>query len=125
MEYRRLGLQPTCRGNERIRVSADGRVWHSRNSRDCEPGVLWSDPWRPIGQLGEAALESLRRRVVDTGLLDAPSVSVDESAEGGSREEIDLSLDGRDHHIVVQNRRVPAVQRAVALLWDVKHSLSA
>ena len=36
LEYRRIGRLPTCIGNERIRIAADGEVSHSRNTVECE-----------------------------------------------------------------------------------------
>jgi hypothetical protein len=124
IEYRRIGRLPTCVGNERLRIETDGRVSHARNTAECEPGVQWSAPWQAVGTLDAPALARLEQQIVETGLLRLPAQSIDDAAEGGKREEIDLVLDGRSHHVVVENVDPPPFRAAVRLLWGVLAELS-
>ena len=119
IEYRRIGLLASCIGNERIRIARDGSVSHSRNSIECEEGQRWSDGWRRVGQLGAAVMMQLAQQVVSSGVLELPPESIAETAEGGRREEMDVSLDEREYHFVVQNADPPAFRAVVALLWGV------
>ena len=118
IEYHRIGLLATCRGNERIRIMADGRIDHGVNSRECEAGVLWSSDWQEAGRLDHEAMARLLAAVRHSGLLALPPSMIDEDAEGGRREELRVSLDGADHFYVVQNRDPPALRQVVRLLWD-------
>jgi len=122
IEYRQISQLPTCIGNERIRISHDGRVWHSRNSMECEAGELWSDAWHSVGQLDAAALTRLRRQILDSGLLELVPQSVAATAEGGTREEMDVAIDDREYHFVVQNTEQPPFREIVSLLWGVMFS---
>ena len=76
IEYRRIGRLPTCIGNERIRLAADGEVSHSRNTVECEPDATWSAPWRPVGRLDAAAVTRIRQQIVDTGILGVEPESI-------------------------------------------------
>lgn len=124
LEYRRIGRLPTCIGNERLRVSDDGRVFHARNTAECAKGQVWSAPWREIGRLDASALASLADDARASGILNEPAAAIDDTAEGGSREELDLTLDGKTFHWVVQNADAPAFRTVVTRLWSVFHSLS-
>ncbi len=124
IEYRRIGRLATCVGNERIRVSDAGDVYHSRNSGPCGPGRLWNDDWQHLGRLDAEARSGLRQAIVESGILGSPAESIDESAEGGTREEIDLTLDRREHRFVVQNRENPAFRTVVTVLWGARHRFS-
>ena len=123
LEYRRLRRLPTCIGNERIRIASNGDVSHSRNSVECEADAAWSTPWRPVGRLDAAALARLTRQIVDTGILGGEAASIDEAAEGGTREELDLSIDGRDYHFVAENTDPAPFRAVVTLLWGVLFEL--
>ena len=124
VEYREIGRLPTCVGNERIRIERDGTVSHSRNTAECERGTPWSAPWQAVGRLDAAAMARLEREIVASGVLSLPARSIDESVEGGKREEIDLVIDDRPHHIVVENMDLPAFRAAVRLLWGMMATLS-
>jgi hypothetical protein len=123
LEYRRIRRLPTCVGNERIRITGDGRVAHSRNTVECEAGVLWSAPWRSVGSLDSAALERLSQQIITTGVLDLDSESIDETTEGGTREEMDIAIGGRDYHFVAENSDPPQFRAVVQLLWGVMFDL--
>lgn len=124
IEYRRIGLLASCIGNERIRIARDGSVSHSRNSIECEEGKPWSDSWHGLGRLGAAAMTQLAQQIVDSGVLELPPESIAETAEGGKREEMEVSLDEREYHFVVQNADPPAFRTVVTLLWGVMFSLA-
>jgi hypothetical protein len=117
LEYRRLRRLPTCIGNERIRITREGQLSHSRNVVECETGSDWSAPWRTVGTLDDRAMARLAQEIVDTGILELPLESSDESAEGGSREELDLSIHGRELHFVAENTAPPQLHAVTKLLW--------
>lgn len=117
IEYRKIGQLATCIGNERIRVAADGRVSFSRNTTECEQGRQWSAEWRAAGQLASTALTELAREIGGSGLLAMVPESIAETAEGGKREEIDVTIDDAAYHFVVQNADRPAFRHVVRLLW--------
>ena len=118
IEYQRIGLLPTCLGNERIRIMADGRIEHGVNSRECEAGELWSSGWQEAGRLDGTALVRLRAAISDSGVLALPPTMIDEDVDGGKHEELRISMDGADHCFVVQNCDPPALRAVVRLLWD-------
>lgn len=118
IEYQRIGLLPTCLGNERLRILADGVIEHSVNSRECEAGELWSSDWQEAGRLDGTALVRLRAAISDSGLLVLPPAMIDEDVDGGKREELRVSIDGADHCFVAQNSDPPALRAVVRLLWD-------
>ena len=117
IEYRRIGLLPTCLGNERIRIAGDGLVSHARNTVECDNGEKWSAPWRPVGTLEAAALTRLTQQVVDTGITGLEPESIDEAADGGTREEMDIVIQDREYHFVAQNTDPPPFRAVVKLLW--------
>ena len=123
LEYRRIGRLPTCIGNERIRITSDGEVSHSRNTLECESDTAWSAPWRPVGRLDAAAVTRIRQQIIDTGILGVEPESIDESAEGGTREELDIELDDREYRFVAENTDPPPFRAVVKLLWGVMFEL--
>ena len=125
IEYRGIRQLPTCIGNERIRITADGHVSHSRNTVECDDGAIWSADWRDVGRLDDTALARLRDQIAGSGLLKQPPELVDEVVEGGTREELDLAIDEREYHFVVQNTDAPAFRAVITLLWGILFSLDA
>lgn len=117
IEYRKIGLLPTRLGNERIRITADGRVYHSRNTREGDKTELWTADWRAVGQLEAVAMLDLAREIAGSHVLSLPPESIDQTAEGGQREEMDVTLNDQTRRVVVQNTNPPAFRRAVTLLW--------
>lgn len=116
LEYRRIGLHPTCIGNDRIRIAADGALDYARNDRECGPGQQWTGDWQHLGLLDEAGLARIRQVAVAGGVLDLPDAVIDEAVEGGAREELDLWLAGRERHLVVQNAPCPPFQAFARML---------
>lgn len=125
VEYRSIGRLPTCVGNERIRIHSDGEVSHSRNTVECDPGSAWSAPWRSAGRIDAAAMARLSRQIVETGVLGLSPQTIDQQAQGGRREELDLSIDGRDYRFVAENTDPPPFRAVVTLLWDVLFGLKS
>ncbi len=123
LEYRRIGLLPTCLGNERIRIASDGLVSHARNTVECDSGEPWSAPWRPVGRLDAAAMARLTQQIIDTGVLGLEPESIDESAEGGTREEMEIALGEREYRFVAENTDPPPFRTVVKLLWGVMFEL--
>ena len=118
IEYQRIGLLPTCLGNERIRILADGGIEHGANSLECEAGERWSSDWQEAGRLDDAALARLLAAIRQSGLLALPPTMIDEDAEDGRREELRIHIDGADHCFAAQNCDPPALRAVVRLLWD-------
>ena len=117
IEYRKIGLLATCIGNERIRLDADGGLYHARNTRECGECELWSDDWRKAGDLDAVDVERLLQEIRESGVLALPAATIDEAAEGGRREELVLRIDGAERRFAVQNCDVPPFRRAVQVLW--------
>jgi hypothetical protein len=123
LEYQCIGLLATCLGNERIRITADGRVEHSVNTRECEAGQLWNNGWREVGRLDADALERLLHAIRQNGLFALPPTMIEEDVEGGRRDELRVRLDGVEHCFVVQNREVPELRSVVRLIRDALASV--
>jgi hypothetical protein len=123
IEYRRIGLLPTCLGNERIRIASDRMVSHARNIVECENDERWSAPWRLVGRLDAAAVMRLTQQIIDTGILGIEPASIDETAEGGTREEMDIAIAEREYRFVVENTDPPPFRAVVKLLWGVMFEL--
>jgi hypothetical protein len=123
VEYRSIGRLPTCVGNERIRIASDGEVSHARNTVECEPGSAWSASWRTAGRLDAGAMARLEREIADTGVLSLNPETIDETAQGGRREELDLVIGDREYHFVAENTDPPPFRAVVQLLWGVVFEL--
>ena len=68
------------------------------------------------------AMARLTRQIVDTAVLGLDRETIDETAQGGRREQLDLSIDGREHHFVAENTDPPPFRSVVKLLWGVMFS---
>ena len=124
-EYRNIGRLPTCVGNERIRITGDGEVSHSRNAVECEPGTVWSASWRAVGRLDAAAMARLAQQIVDTGVLGLERESIDETAQDGKREELDITIGISEYRFVAENTDPPPFRAVVKLLWGVMFELGS
>ena len=125
VEYRRIGLHPTCIGNERIRLEADGRLSYAKNTRECVEGQLWSDELHFLGRIGADALAALIDTIKSSGVIDLPETMVDPSAEGGKREELDLFIDGVMHGRILENTEHPAFSAVVRHLRGIMMEMRA
>lgn len=117
VEYRSRGRFPTCRGNERIRVDAQGGVFQQVNDRDCDKRDGWSAPYgAPRTTLSTDDRAKLAHVIETSGVLDLPPVTSRDTASDGRREELEIDIAGR--HVVV------AVDRtAVAAFTQVRQAL--
>jgi len=120
VEYRKISQLPTCLGNERLCITSDGRLYHSRNVCECELGELWSDGWHEIGRLGAEVRDQLAQVIFRSGLLELDaSCWVDENVEGGKREELDVTIGKRTYHFLVQDNGPPEFRYVVKFLWGI------
>ena len=124
VEYRKISQLPTCLGNERLCITSDGRLYHSRNVCECELGELWSDGWHEMGRLGAEVHDQLAQVILRSGLLELDSSYwVDENVEGGRREELDVTIGKRRYHFLVQNNAPPEFRYVVKFLWGIMWSM--
>jgi hypothetical protein len=104
LEYRMITHFPTCRGNTRVKIDRDGKVWFMRSDRDCPRGVDFSAPYpdRPKAVLSPAERDGLLDLIVKGRFLDlvAPARG---AAQDGYREEIAVDLAGRQRTVVVHH----------------------
>jgi hypothetical protein len=107
-EYRYIQAL-TCKGNRRVRIDPDGRVFADVATRDCAGGEDWNGPWpmEPVRTLSEAELARLRREFLDSGFFDLPA-RLEVPAHDGYRDEIDLSIGPRSHSVTVQHAPAPS-----------------
>jgi hypothetical protein len=106
-EYRYIQAM-TCKGNRRVRIDPDGRVFADVATRDCVEGADWNGPWpaEPVRTLSEAELARLRRELDTSGFFELPA-RIEVEAQDGYRDEIDLSIGPRSHSVVVQHAPAP------------------
>lgn len=123
IDYQCIGLLATCLGNERIRITADGRVEHRVNTQECEAGQLWSDDWREAGRLDADGMERLLHAIGHSGLLALPPTMIEEDVEGGRRDELRVRLDGVEHCFMAQNSEAPVLRAVVRLIRDALASV--
>ncbi|MFH7319968.1 hypothetical protein ACHHRT_05055 [Desulfurivibrio sp. D14AmB] len=121
IEYRRLGLLPTCLGNEALRVSGDGEIRHRKNHRECETDQLWSEPWRLIGRLEQEHLADLWQAVAATESL-APLTALAEDEEdeedGGYEELLIVEKESTRRYLMRDFARRPVLAEVARRLWD-------
>jgi len=90
---------------------------------ECEADAAWSAPWRPVGRLETAALTRLTQQIIDTGIRWVEPESIDEAAEGGTREELDIAIAEGEYRFVAENTDPPPFRAVVKLLWGVMFEL--
>lgn len=106
-EYRYIQAM-TCKGNRRVRIDPDGRVFADVATRDCIGGADWNGPWptEPVRMLSAAELARLRRELLDSGFFELPA-RIEEPAQDGYRDEIDVAIGARRHSVTVQHAPAP------------------
>jgi hypothetical protein len=106
-EYRYIQAM-TCKGNRRVRIDPNGRVFADVATRDCVGGADWNGPWptEPVRTLSEAELERLRRELDASGFFALPA-RIEVPAHDGYRDEIELSIGPRSHSVTVQHAPPP------------------
>jgi hypothetical protein len=119
IQYRKISLHPTCLSNERIRVDKSGQIFHSKNTRECSEGQIWSDGWKKVGLVNAATRTELQQTIESISRLALPRKMIDDTAQDGKREELDFTLGTVRHRYVMQNREHQALRKAIRLLWGV------
>ena len=108
----------TCRGNLRIRVSADGALFAYDEAHDCPRGEHWSAPWphAPLRHLSGAQQQQLADALADGGFFELPEEIVTPGRDG-FRDQIDVTLGKRRHSVMIERSAAPpAFARVRALL---------
>ena len=104
LEYRMITHFPTCRGNTRVKVDRDGKVWSMRSDKDCPRGVDFSAPYpgTPKAELTARERARMLDLIVKGGFFDLKPPGRGDVLDG-YREEIEVSLPGRQRTVVVHN----------------------
>jgi hypothetical protein len=107
VEYRYIQAM-TCRGNRRVRVDADGRLFADEATRDCLRGEHWNGPWpdQPRHTLSPEEMGRLRRQIERAGIMELPAESVTPGRDG-FREELDVDLGDHRHSIAFERAHPP------------------
>lgn len=113
VEYRSVTRHPTCLGNHRVKVDAQGRVFQARNDKECtEKGQRWSAPYpaQPARTLSAGELAALAQRVRRAGFFELPAQITDprKATTGGRVEEIEVQDGERRHQVSADNKSLPA-----------------
>ena len=117
IEYHKKNLLPTCLGNERIQIDANGKVFYSRNSRECDEDEVWSDPLTEVSQLNAAQLRKLMAEIKTSGVMKMPVQLIDDTAEGGMREELSIVIDDKKKYFTLQNSDHAGFKKAIRKLY--------
>lgn len=107
IEYRYIQAM-TCKGNRRVRIDPDGRLYVDVATRDCLSGEDWNGPWpsEAARTLSAAEMARLRRKASRSGFFDLPA-RIERAATDGYREELDVSVGERRHAVVVEHADPP------------------
>ena len=120
IEYRMITRFPTCRGNERTRVDAVGRVWKAQNLTDCAPGEKWSTPYpaAPLRTLSPRQRARLEETVEKEKFFELAPRHTDPNkvTSDGYVEEIEVNQGGRRHQVAAENGYMPAAFRKLRQL---------
>ena len=98
----------SCKGNRRVRIEPDGRVFADLVTRDCPPGVDWNGPWpiAPVRTLDGDERARLRDLIDTSGFFALPT-SIARAGHDGFRDELDVALGPRRHSVVVERTGAP------------------
>ncbi|MBU1241899.1 hypothetical protein KKD52_06925 [Myxococcota bacterium] len=104
IEYRMITYFPTCRGNTRVKVDREGKVWFQRSDKDCPRDEDFSAPYpeQPKVVLDEAGRGRLLKRIVGGGFFDLKAPPRGPVSDG-YREEIEVTLEGRHLTVTVHD----------------------
>ncbi|MEO7731877.1 MAG: hypothetical protein ABIY55_12950 [Kofleriaceae bacterium] len=118
IEYRaRAALR--CKGNRRVKIEDDGRVFAMVQPTDCPDRTQpFPTPYdaQPVRTLSAAEVDRLAAAVAGSGLLALPDENVDARKKDGHREELELQLGGQRRTIATQNLELPAFARVRELI---------
>lgn len=122
IEYRSMTRFPTCRGNERVRIDREGRVFKASNLTECPPGERFSTPYpaQPGRVLSAAERRRLAALVRRSGFFDLPSHYSDpkRATTDGRVEEIEVTLGPRHHIVAMENTTLPAFSEVRQAVLD-------
>ena len=122
IEYRSRTHFPTCRSNDRIKVDAQGGVFHQTNDRDCPTTDGWSAPYGAARfTLTSDERGELARVITESGVLGLPPLTTDpnSAATDGHRDELEIDLGGRHVVVAVDHATVPAFAQVRQALIDL------
>ncbi|HET7500447.1 MAG TPA: hypothetical protein VFK02_05570 [Kofleriaceae bacterium] len=122
IEYRSRTHFPTCRGNQRIKVDAQGGLFAQTNDRDCPTTDGWSAPYgAPRFTLTADERARLARVITDSGVLALPPLTTDPKAAStdGHRDELEIDVSGRHVVVAVDQTTVPAFAQVRQALIDL------
>jgi hypothetical protein len=107
LEYRRIQAM-SCRGNRRVRIDPDGKVFVDVASRDCPHGTNWNGPWptEPARVLTTTEMVRLRDTITSSGFFDLPPL-IERAGHDGYRDELDVALGARRNAVTVVRAPVP------------------
>jgi len=105
VEYRQISKFPTCLGNRRIKVDADAGVYLAVNATECPRGERWSAPYpaTPARTLSDAERQHLLDVIRESGFLELAARYANDDRDDGYVEEIDVTIAGTRHSVVVDN----------------------
>lgn len=107
-EYRYIQAM-TCKGNRRVRVDPDGRVFADVAEHDCLSGEHWNGPWpdQPAVTLSADDMAWLQGQIERAGVMELPA-QIMTPGRDGFREELDVAIGERRHSVTVERAKVPA-----------------
>ena len=113
VEYRQISKFPTCRNNRRIKIDERGNVFSAVNQTECARGKRWSTPYpaQPVRTLDLAARQRIADAIRDSGFFDLKPRYARDDRDDGYLEEIDATLGGKRHSVVVDNTDEPHFRR--------------
>jgi len=119
IEYREMTLI-RCKGNTRVKIEDDGRVFAVEQAEDCidrRRPFTTPYPAQPLRTLSPEEVDRLAASVAGSGLLELPDQNVNERVHDGWRQELEVELAGQPARIIAaQNLEVPAFMKVRALV---------
>lgn len=108
IEYRRIQAM-TCKGNRRVRIDPDGKVFVDVATRDCPPGTDWNGPWPAdsVRTLDATERARLSDEVAASGFFALPA-RVEQPGRDGYRDELDIAIGARSHSVTIERAEAPA-----------------
>lgn len=124
LEFRELGLSPTCIDNYRVCVFSDGTIKEMRNELECDPDKQWSGNWTTIKKLGHDHVIRLKEYLSNSGFSGLPEFIEDmnKGSTDGIYTEIEIWLDDTHHKSTLVSGESPVFdnvhQYLLSLLRD-------
>lgn len=112
LRYQVLRLERGCRGNYRMVLHEDGKVFYQENQKDaeCEPPQRFDAPLpdEPRKTLDEEKVAEIKELIRERGFFDLKR-GYRQPARDGAQEILEVQLDGKTHRVVVQFVDQPVV----------------